>query len=140
MGCTLGYVGVTPRKRLRACVAVHLLGSISHTTGGARHGTGALCKLAPPEGYSTSIHVVLWSCNPSLRVRLRRDARADDARSDASADALADARAGTHADALADALANTPDDTRADAHACALADARAHHRRAGRCAVGYALL
>ena len=121
-------------------VAVHLLGSMTHPIRDARHCMGTLGQLAPPEGNSTSIHVVLLSCNPSLRVRLRRDARADDARSNARADALADARTGARADALADALANTTDDTHADAHACALADARAHHRRAGRCSVGYALL
>ena len=57
MGCTLGYLGGFPIKRLRACVAVHLLGCIPHTRGGARHGTGALGELAPPEGYSTSTHV-----------------------------------------------------------------------------------
>ncbi len=30
MGCTLGYLGGTPRKCVRACVAVPLLGSMAH--------------------------------------------------------------------------------------------------------------
>ncbi len=52
-------------------------GCMAHHNGGARHCTGALGKLAPPEGYSTSTHVGVLSCGPSLRVRLRRDADAD---------------------------------------------------------------
>jgi hypothetical protein len=117
MGWTLGVLRGYPQKRLRACVAVHLLGCISHTRGGARHGTGALGKLAPPEGYSTSIHVGLLSCNPSLRVRRRSDARAE---------------------ALAGALADTADDTLTDAFAHEQ-NARTGDRRAGRCSVGYEL-
>ncbi len=117
MGCALGYLGGFPIKRLRACVAVHLLGCVPHTTGGARHGTGALGKLAPPEGYSTSTHVGLLSCNPSLRVRLRSDARAE---------------------ALVGALADTADDTLTDAFAHEQ-NTRAGDRRAGRCSVGYEL-
>ncbi len=106
---------------LRACVAVHRLGCVSHTTGGARHGTGALGALAPPEGYSTSTHVGLLSCGPSLRVRLCSDAPAD-----------------TADDTLADAPADTADDTLTDAFAHEQ-NTRAGDCRAGRCSVGYEL-
>jgi hypothetical protein len=74
MGCTLGYLGGTPRKCARACVAVHRLGRLTHRKRGARRCTGALGELAPPEGNSTSTHAGFMSCGPSLRGRLRRDA------------------------------------------------------------------
>ena len=88
MGCTVGYLGGTPRKCVRAGVAVHRLGCITHDNGDARHCTAALGELVPPEGYSTSTRIGFMSCGPSLRVRLRRDARADTA-----VDARANARA-----------------------------------------------
>jgi hypothetical protein len=134
-GCTLGYVGGTPRKCVRACDAVHLLGLCGtyHRRCTTLHGSALL------EGYSTSTHVGFKSSGPWLRVRLRRDA---DAYADTSTDdTLANALANTSTDDTpADALANTAGDTPAESLASTaddtLADARADHRRAGRCAVG----
>ncbi len=116
MRCTLGYLGGSPRKSVRACVAVHLWGYMTHRKRGARHCTGALGELAPPDGYSTSTHVGFLSCGPSLRVRLC---------SDALANTLANTANDTLADALADALANTLANTADDTHAFALGNARA---------------
>jgi hypothetical protein len=87
---------------------------MTYHNGDARHGTGALGELAPPEEYSSSTHVGLLSCGPSLRVRLRSDARAE---------------------ALAGALADAADDTLTDAFAHEQ-NTRAGDRRAVRCAVG----
>jgi hypothetical protein len=87
---SLRLIGCTPS--VRACDTGPLLGCMTHHTGDARHCTGAFRKLAPPSGYSTSTHVGLLSCGPSLRVRLRRDALAEPL--DAHACALANARAG----------------------------------------------
>jgi hypothetical protein len=60
--------------RLTLCI---FRGCMPHRKSGARHCTGALGELAPPEGYSTSTHLGFISCGRSLRVRLRRDADAD---------------------------------------------------------------
>ncbi len=143
-GCTREYLGGTPREGVRACDTVHLLGRLTHRKRGARHCTGALGELAPPEGYSTSTHAGFLSCGLSLRVRPRSDA---DALADTAEDADTATLANTADDAPADAPADTADararaNTRAHAHANnqnSRANARAEHRRAGRRSVGYEL-
>jgi hypothetical protein len=84
MGCTLGYLGGTPRMCVRACDAVHLLGCMTHhkrgraTLHGSSRRTGSAGLVL--DAYS---HRLSLLCGPSLRLRLR---------SDALADALADAQ------------------------------------------------
>ncbi len=93
-------MGVLPESayvRVTLCI---LGGCMAHHNGDARHCTRARGELTAPDGYSTSTHVGVMSCGPSLRVRLRPDA-----------DALQHARANAE-----------PDDTLADAQACATAD------------------
>ncbi len=75
---TLGYSGGTPRMCVRACVAVPLLGRMTHHDGDARHCKASLsANWLNRRGTRRVLTSAYVSCNPSLRVRLRRDALAD---------------------------------------------------------------
>jgi hypothetical protein len=77
-GCTLGYSGGTPRMCVRACDAVPLLGRMAHHDGDARHCKASLsAHWLNRRGSRRVLTSAYVSCNPSPRVRLRRDARAD---------------------------------------------------------------
>jgi hypothetical protein len=81
MGCTLGYVGATPRKCVRACDAVHLLGSYDTSRRGRTTLHGSSRRTDSTQGvldeYSHRLYVVRSiAARASAQTRLQPRLRA----------------------------------------------------------------